>query len=64
MTNGWRQNMRGALTAGELCGLITLLCQWLVPGVSPINLVMIYLLGVVLIAIAFGRIPSVWRRRY
>ncbi|CAJ0997253.1 Sensor protein KdpD [Sodalis praecaptivus] len=57
MGNGWRQNMRGALAAA-LCALITLVCQWL-PGVSPINLVMIYLLGVVLIAIVFGRLPSV-----
>lgn len=58
MGNGWRQNMRGALAAAALCALITLVCQWL-PGVSPINLVMIYLLGVVLIAIVFGRLPSV-----
>lgn len=55
----WGQQLRGCLAATALCALITLLSKWLLPGFSPINLVMIYLLGVVLIAIGFGRLPSV-----
>ncbi|QKJ86923.1 Two-component system sensor histidine kinase KdpD [Paramixta manurensis] len=55
----WRQKWRGSLAAVAMCGLITLSCKVLLPGFSPINLVMIYLMGVVLIAIGFGRVPSV-----
>ncbi|MCG8710219.1 two-component system sensor histidine kinase KdpD [Brenneria sp. 4F2] len=58
-TDKWGQQLRGCLAAAALCALITLLSKWLLPGFSPINLVMIYLLGVVLIAIGFGRLPSV-----
>lgn len=55
----WRQKLRGCLAAAALCALISLSARWLLPGFSPINLIMIYLLGVVLIAIGFGRLPSV-----
>lgn len=55
----WRQKFRGCLAAAVLCALITLSVKWLLPGFSPINVIMIYLLGVVLIAIGFGRLPSV-----
>nr|WP_113865838.1 two-component system sensor histidine kinase KdpD [Brenneria salicis]NMN90771.1 two-component system sensor histidine kinase KdpD [Brenneria salicis ATCC 15712 = DSM 30166]RBP63490.1 two-component system sensor histidine kinase KdpD [Brenneria salicis ATCC 15712 = DSM 30166]RLM30919.1 two-component system sensor histidine kinase KdbD [Brenneria salicis ATCC 15712 = DSM 30166] len=58
-TEKWRQKLRGCLAAAALCMLITLVCKCLLPGFSLINLVMIYLLGVVLIAIGFGRLPSV-----
>ncbi|WP_312239766.1 two-component system sensor histidine kinase KdpD [Pantoea sp.] len=55
----WRQKLRGCLAAAALCALITLSVKALLPGFSPINLIMIYLLGVVLLAIGFGRLPSV-----
>lgn len=55
----WQRQLRGSLAAAALCALITVGCQWLLPGFSPINFVMIYLLGVVLIAMTFGRLPSV-----
>ncbi|KAA9001359.1 two-component system sensor histidine kinase KdbD [Affinibrenneria salicis] len=58
-TEKWRQKLRGCLAATAMCALITLSGKWLLPGFSPINLVMIYLMGVVLIAIGFGRLPSV-----
>lgn len=54
-----RQKLKGCMAAAALCAAITLLCRWALPGFSPINLVMLYLLGVVLIAIGFGRLPSV-----
>ncbi|QZN96816.1 two-component system sensor histidine kinase KdpD [Symbiopectobacterium purcellii] len=54
-----RQKARGCLAATALCALITLVSKWILPDFSPINLVMVYLLGVVLIAIGFGRLPSV-----
>lgn len=56
----WQQRLRGCLAALALCAAITLSGQWLLPGFSPANLVMIYLLGVVLIANGFGRFPSVF----
>nr|WP_024966894.1 two-component system sensor histidine kinase KdpD [Pantoea sp. IMH] len=56
----WQQRLRGCVAAVTLCALITLTGQWLLPGFSPTNLVMIYLLGVVLIATGFGRLPSVF----
>ncbi|MEM6161479.1 two-component system sensor histidine kinase KdpD [Erwinia sp. P6884] len=56
----WPQRLRGCVAAVTLCALITLTGQWLLPGFSPTNLVMIYLLGVVLIATGFGRLPSVF----
>lgn len=55
----WRQTMLGCFAAALFCCLITLTCKWILPVFSPINLVMIYLMGVVLIAIGFGRLPSV-----
>lgn len=55
----WRQRVKGCLAATALCAGITFLSKWLLPGFSPTNQVMIYLLSVVLIAIGFGRLPSV-----
>lgn len=55
----WRIQLRGCLVAVLLCALITFVAsQWL-PGFDAANLVMIYLLGVVLVALFYGRWPSV-----
>ncbi|MEG1215031.1 MAG: DUF4118 domain-containing protein, partial [Leclercia sp.] len=55
----WRIQLRGCLVAVLLCALITVIaCQWL-PGFDAANLVMIYLLGVVIVALFYGRWPSV-----
>ncbi|WP_213991300.1 two-component system sensor histidine kinase KdpD [Sodalis sp. dw_96] len=55
----WRVQVRGCLAAVLLCALITLGGKWLLPGVDAVNLAMIYLLGVVLVALRYGRWPSV-----
>ncbi len=39
--------------------MITLMPQWLVPTFDQANLVMVYLLGVVIVALFYGRWPSV-----
>jgi len=55
----WRIQLRGCLVAVLLCALITFVAsQWL-PGFDAANLVMIYLLGVVIVALFYGRWPSV-----
>ena len=55
----WRVQLRGCLVAALLCALITLIAsQWL-PDFDAANLVMIYLLGVVIVALFYGRWPSV-----
>ncbi len=51
--------LRGCAVAVALCALITLLSQWLLPGFDQANLVMVYLLGVAIVALFFGRWPSV-----
>ncbi len=55
----WRVQLRGCAAAIILCGLITLGGKWLLPGVDAVNLVMIYLLGVAMVALKYGRWPSV-----
>ncbi|WP_034949512.1 two-component system sensor histidine kinase KdpD [Erwinia oleae] len=55
----WRQRLHGCLAATAACTFITLFSKVFLPGFSPINLVMLYLLGVVLIAMRFGRLPSI-----
>lgn len=55
----WRMQLRGCVVAVMLCALISLLSLWLFPHIAQANLVMIYLLGVVLIALFYGRWPSV-----
>ena len=58
-TEKWRVQLRGALAAVLLCTLITLIAsQWMV-AFDAANLVMIYLLGVVVVALFYGRWPSV-----
>lgn len=55
----WRIQLRGCLVAVLLCALITFVTsQWL-PDFDAANLVMIYLLGVVVVALFYGRWPSV-----
>ncbi|MFI8415393.1 two-component system sensor histidine kinase KdpD [Serratia sp. NPDC078593] len=58
-TEKWRIQLQGCAVAFALCALITLLTQWLLPGFDQANLVMVYLLGVVIVALFFGRWPSV-----
>ena len=56
----WRVQIQGCLAAAVLCALITLIArQWLV-AFDPANLVMIYLSSVVIIALFYGRWPSVF----
>lgn len=55
----WRVQIQGCLLALVLCALITLVAnQWLL-AFDAANLVMIYLLGVVVVAMFYGRWPSV-----
>lgn len=55
----WRVQIQGCLVALGLCTLITLVAmQWLT-AFDAANLVMIYLLGVVIVALLYGRWPSV-----
>ena len=54
----WRQLRQGAVAALLLGGGLTLIARALLPWLDPVNLVMIYLLGVVLIALRFGRTPA------
>ena len=55
----WRVQIRGCAVALGLCALITLIAsQWLM-NFDAANLVMIYLLGVVVVALFYGRWPSV-----
>lgn len=55
----WRVQLRGCAVAVALCAIITLVAsQWLTTF-DATNLVMIYLMGVVLVALFFGRWPSV-----
>lgn len=58
-TEKWRVQIRGCLVALLLCALITLVAnQWL-SAFDAANLVMVYLLGVVVVALFYGRWPSV-----
>lgn len=56
----WRVQIRGFMVAAALCALISLLGKLLLPTFDQVNLVMIYLLGVALVALFFGRWPSVF----
>ncbi|SKC23087.1 two-component system, OmpR family, sensor histidine kinase KdpD [Kosakonia radicincitans] len=54
----WRVQLKGCAVALALCAAITLIAaQWLT-AFDAANLVMIYLLGVVLVALFYGRWPS------
>lgn len=54
----WRVQLKGCLVALALCAAITLIAmQWLT-AFDAANLVMVYLLGVVVVALLYGRWPS------
>ncbi|MCX8958653.1 two-component system sensor histidine kinase KdbD [Erwinia psidii] len=55
----WRPQLKGSAAALVLCSLVTLAGRWLLPGVDSVNLVMVYLLAVVVVALRYGRWPSV-----
>lgn len=55
----WRKPLEGCALALALCALITVGASWLFPQVADANLVMLYLLGVVAVALLYGRWPSV-----
>lgn len=56
----WRVQLQGCLAAIALCALTTFIAsQWLA-AFDAANLVMLYLLGVVVIALIYGRWPSVF----
>ena len=55
----WQVQIRGCAVAFALCAAITLIAaQWLM-AFDAANLVMLYLLGVVIVALFYGRWPSV-----
>jgi two-component system sensor histidine kinase KdpD len=55
----WRVQLRGCAVAIALCAVTTFIAnQWLL-GFDAANLVMLYLLGVVIVALFYGRWPSV-----
>ena len=56
----WRQGVRGCLLAVALCAVITFIASHWLPAFDPANLVMLYLLGVVVVALQAGRWPSVF----
>lgn len=55
----WRVQIRGCLVAIALCALLTVLAKLLIPRFDQPNIVMVYLLGVVVVALFYGRWPSV-----
>jgi two-component system sensor histidine kinase KdpD len=58
-TDKWRVQLRGCGAAIALCAVTTFIAnQWLM-GFDAANLVMLYLLGVVIVALFYGRWPSV-----
>ncbi|AVR03407.1 two-component system sensor histidine kinase KdpD [Pluralibacter gergoviae] len=55
----WRAQLRGCGVALALCALITLVASQFLTAFDAANLVMLYLLGVVIVALRYGRWPSV-----
>lgn len=55
----WRLHLRGCFMALVLCVLVTAVGQTLLIGFDPANSVMIYLLAVVIVALRYGRLPSI-----
>ncbi|AOE39411.1 MULTISPECIES: two-component system sensor histidine kinase KdpD [Pantoea] len=55
----WRIQLRGVMMALVLCILVTAAGQSVLIGFDPANCVMIYLLAVVIVALRYGRWPSV-----
>ncbi len=55
----FRRQLQGCAVAILVCAIITFISQFLVPFFDPANLIMVYLLGVVITALFYGRWPSV-----
>ncbi len=55
----FRRQLQGCAVAVLMCALITFISQFLVTFFAPANLIMVYLLGVVITALFYGRWPSV-----
>ncbi|WNN45612.1 MULTISPECIES: two-component system sensor histidine kinase KdpD [Winslowiella] len=55
----WRKPLEGCALAVAWCATLTVGASWLFPQVADANLVMLYLLGVVIVALLYGRWPSV-----
>lgn len=55
----WRVQLRGCLVAIALCAFITLFSSHFLMDFEAANLVMLYLMGVVIVALFYGRWPSV-----
>lgn len=55
----WQVQLRGGLVAVAMCAFITLFASHFLMAFEAANLVMLYLLGVVIIALFWGRWPSV-----
>nr|WP_318384963.1 two-component system sensor histidine kinase KdpD [uncultured Enterobacter sp.] len=55
----WRVQIQGCLVATGLCALITGIASHWLGAFDAANLVMVYLLGVVIVALFYGRWPSV-----
>ncbi|QMI04541.1 two-component system sensor histidine kinase KdpD [Citrobacter sp. RHB25-C09] len=56
----WRVQIQGCLVAVALCALTTFIASEWLAAFDAANLVMLYLLGVVVIALFYGRWPSVF----
>ncbi len=54
------RQLQGCAVAVMVCAFITFISQFLVPFFAPANLIMVYLLGVVITALFYGRWPSVF----
>ncbi|HGI5213287.1 TPA: two-component system sensor histidine kinase KdpD [Providencia alcalifaciens] len=59
-TEKWRSDMNGYLMAIAMCAAITLFSRTFLLALDKTNLVTLYLLGVVLVALFYGRRPSVF----
>jgi len=53
-----RRRARGYLWAGISCGVTTALAWWLINFLHPANVIMLYLVGVMIVAMRYGRSAS------
>lgn len=58
-TERFSRQLQGCAVAVALCAFITFISEFLYPYFDPANLIMVYLLGVVITALFYGRWPSV-----
>nr|WP_154325208.1 two-component system sensor histidine kinase KdpD [Pantoea sp. 201603H] len=59
-TEHWHKKLEGGALAVAICAALTMGAVWLFPAVADANLVMLYLLGVVIVALLYGRGPAVF----